>query len=151
MAGTTGSYELGRIAIALHWHCAEAALASSLGVLLSPQHRQKTVGYLAFLALAAVCGGAAAASVAAKSTATAAASQRDEGGQAAVGGVDGNGSDGSAAEKMTEEQEEEFLVTENAELCTEVEALRATVDAGRADLAALEAAVARGRVQLEAN
>ena len=157
MAGGAGYEQQGKT-----WQCAEAALAACVHTLLSPVHRQKTVGYLSFLALAAACGGAVAASVAAQSTATAATNQR-EGRQAAVpvpaavpaaavpvvpaaGGT--SASESNAVGKTAEEQEAEFLVIENAELRAEVEALRATVDAGRADLDALEAAVERGRAQL---
>lgn len=161
---STGHWDQAQLAVRLHWQMGEALIASVVNIILSPQHRQLAVAQLTLAALAAAAGRAVASAVVAHSAAAAAAQEcadRVDAADASSIGDTGAASPlpsswVSGEQKEREGQEEhrrqsalsESLAQENAELLAEVEQLRATVDAGRANLEALEEAVKRGREQL---
>lgn len=165
----TGRWDQAQLAVRMHWQIGEALIASAVDILLSPEHRQLAVAQLTLAALAAAAGRAAASAVVAQSaaaTATQDSPQRTErldaadastiGDTVAKSPLPSRRVSGEQKEQAGEGQEEQrrlivhrdSLARENAELLAEVEQLRASVDAGRADLVALEEAVARGQEQL---
>eukprot|EP01043_Picozoa_sp_COSAG02_P022493 COSAG02_NODE_1172_length_14106_cov_77.834725_5_plen_170_part_00 len=162
----TGPWDQAQLAVRLHWQMGEALIVSAVNIVLSPKHRQLAVAQLTLAALAAAAGRAAAAAMVARSADAAGAQERanrvdaaDASSIADTGAAsplpsrwisgEKKGRAGEGQEEHRRQRElSDSLARENAELLAEVEQLRATVDAGRANLEALEEAVTRGREQL---